>query len=44
MTQDEKILKLINLLDVAIEYIDQIADEDSETLAWLKENFEEVTE
>jgi hypothetical protein len=39
MTEQQKILHLLNLLDIAIEYIDTIADKDSETLAYLVEQY-----
>lgn len=40
MTHEQKILHLLNLLDIAIEYIEAIADKDSETLAYLIEQSE----
>ena len=43
MTHEQKILHLLNLLDIAIEYIEAIADKDSETLAYLIEQYEEAT-
>ncbi len=42
MTHEQKILHLLNLLDIAIEYIEAIADKDSETLAYLIEQSEEA--
>ena len=43
MTDQERIDQLAYLLDMAITYIQDIADEDSETLAYLMEQYEEAT-
>ena len=43
MTDQERIDQLAYLLDMAITYIQAIADEDSETLAYLMEKYEEAT-
>ena len=43
MTDQERIDQLTYLLDMAITYIQAIADEDSETLAYLMEQYEEAT-
>lgn len=43
MTDQERIDQLAYLLDMAITYIQAIADEDSETLAYLMEQYEEAT-
>lgn len=42
MTDQERIDQLTYLLDMAITYIQAIADEDSETLAYLMEQYEEA--
>ena len=44
MTDRERADRLAYLLDVAITYIEAIADEDSETLAYLVEQYEEATQ
>lgn len=43
MTDQERIDQLTYLLDMAITYIQAIADEESETLAYLMEQYEEAT-
>ena len=40
MTNEQKILELLATLDVAITYIEGIADEDSPTLEYLLQQFE----
>lgn len=42
MTDKERADRLSDLLDIAITYIQAIADKDSETLAYLVEQYEEV--
>ena len=44
MTDRERADRLAYLLDVAITYIEAIADKDSETLAYLIEQYEEATQ
>lgn len=44
MTDRERADRLAYLLDMAITYIEAIADEDSETLAYLVEQYEEVAQ
>jgi hypothetical protein len=44
MTDQERANRLAYLLDMAIEYIEAIADKDSETLAYLVEQYQEIAQ